>query len=546
MPNIYLTIPEVEQAVSRPSILKIVQQVQELTGFPENTKTMFAGDIRTQQTAGSGIADTSRHPRFDNDVYNYIEVEEDHDLMSINTTAVGRKEHIPVFFDEKLGVQISPIYSSVNVSINFVYKSPSKTDVLRWRDQIRMKISAMRDINLHKIEYHFGIPVQLLVILKHIYDKREAVEPYGDTFEQYVKSFSTERLTLLGDLVGKNARIAVTETQTRIVGLYDFEGMPQKPEREDTGNWSITFTYKFTYDRPLGMQMKYPVMVHNQLLDDPYLNYQLPFDKQEIVPKSFSYSLNAMHAFENDTVMNAVRQIDPLIRIPDCDDFVTTFNAVGYAPALSVLTSVEDDKKTLFNLNELGDYDIDVDILDFIRNSEFPYICRQFHSMLYLGFYRDKFLTNTESINCDLSLNVSSNQELDLRTQHRVRLFICTDLRMLKPGAIQRLREYPKALVKIIGCINELIRDHPDFNELYTMKRVSHVHFDKIYSIITGFHTQTVQGEKGHYYGPGIDRRELFKDLDPRVVENYRRNNYARNTVMNNQIVAKRLDHLKA
>lgn len=542
MPNIYLTIPEVEQAVSRPSILKIVQQVQELTGFPNTTKTMFAGDIRTQQTAGSGIADTSRHPRFDNEVYNYIEVEEDHDLMSINTTAVGRKEHIPVFFDEALGVQISPIYSSVNVSVNFVYKSPSKTDVLRWRDQIRMKISAMRDINLHKIEYHFGIPVQILAILKHIYDKREAVEGYGITFEQYVKSYASDRLTLLGDLAGKNARIAITETQTRIVGIYDFEGLPQKPEREDTGNWSVAFTYKFTYDRPMGLQMKYPIMVHNQLLDEPYTLYELPFDKQEIVPKSFSYSMNAMHAFENDTVMNSVRQIDPLIRIPSYDDFVTKHKTVGYAPTLSVLVNVEDDKQTLFNLKELGDYDIDPDILEFIEKSEFPYICKQFHSMVYLSFYRDQFLTNTEQLTCDSALTIKSVQPLNIRKQHRVRLNICTDLRMLKPGAIQRIREYPKALAKIIASLNEVLRDHPDFNELYTMKRVTNLYFDKIYSIITGFHTQTVQAEKGHYFGPGIDRRDLFKDLDPRVLENYRRNNIGRNTVLINQIVAKRLE----
>lgn len=540
MPNLSVTLPESGQSVTRPVIFEIIKQVEEITKIDVSSKVFFPGETQRMQTPGTSIDSTNeRFAIFNTDRITFVEVEEDYDKEALATTAITRQEHIPIFYDQSLRVKVTPIYAKTLVTINFTYRCPSKTEAERWRADMRIRISQMRDINLHDITYHYPVPLEYLLILKMIYDKRESNEAYGQSFQEYVYSMSNQRLKLVSDLVGKDTRIVVPETQTRIVGMFDFDGLPNKIERDETnGVYTIAFSYKFEYEKPIGCNMKYPVMVHNQLLPPNLIEFTDDAYDLDKVNKSFPLSLYAMNSFESDTVMNGAVNTNYVLRLPEYDDFRLNQFHVGTGSVFIALCEVDQDKKTLCNLKELGDIAVDEDILKFIQDSEYPYLSKLYQSILHVDLYRNEFLTEMRTLTVNSQLDISAVNPLDLRNQHRIRFSIVCDLTLLSKAAIDRLKLYPKAFVKIIAAINELLKNHPDFVNMGNKNRITALDFNAVYQALTGFplNNGTVINNNQYYGNLG----NIFAGIDPRLLESYRRNRISLNSVQVNQIMIQR------
>lgn len=567
MPNVNITLPETAQSVFRPVIIDIVSQVQKITRISEDTKIFFPDDSEAMQTHGSGVNREDKSALFGVSKYNFIEVTEDFDLDDLSSSNVNGRGNEPIFEDTKLQVIMSPVYASSQVTVNFKYRCPSKTEALRWRDDMRVRVSQMREMNLHTITYNYLLSPELLKLLKEVHTLRENVEGYSDTFEEYFASKTTSRLLLISDGVGSDVRLTVSEVQSRIIGLYDFDALPEKPERDDgTGTWTISFSYKFKYDKPIACNIRYPIMVHNQLLPIEYTYFNDKAYNLDTVTKRYSESLRALSMFESDSIMN--RRLDPRItlRLPSFDDFVIPSAPGGTGTVFTALCEVADDKKLLLNLNELGDIELDSDILDFIKGAEYPYVTKLFRSIINIGLYRNNNAVETSALTCDINLNVSSNLELNLRDQHRIRMSLLVDISYLDRKAIDRLRQYPKAFVKLIGACNELLKNHRGFNDLGRKKYITMDDFNDVLSVLTGYRYQNdstlvlannwpySSNGMNYYTGKPVDDRRpyisgtttgpksyrnfLFGDLDPREVESYRRNNVSNKSVMVTGIVA--------
>lgn len=551
MPNINITLPESSQSITRPVIFEIIDQVRKITKINKETKIFFPGDSRNMQTPGSGIdSNQERYATFGTNHYTFIEVEEDYDPEALGTTAVAQQEHIPVFLDTALGIYIAPIYATSKITINFKYRCPSKTEALRWRDDMRMKISQLRDINLHNITYHYLLPMEAVMLLKTIHERRETIEGYGQSFEAYFTEHTTSRLTLVGDLAGQESRLAVSETQMRLIGMYDFDGLPEKIEKDDqTGTWMINFGYKFTYEKPIAVNMKYPIMVHNQLLPRSYIAFvDKNYDPQK-VDRSFTLSLGAMNYFESDSRMDRRRNPQALIRLPDFDDYSLPSAPVGTGSVFVALSNVNlNDRVSLLNLTDLSPLTLDQDILAFFKAVEYPYLCDLYSSIFHLSLYRNDQLTHKSSLTCDLDLNVKASSPLNLRHQHRVRLSLVTDLTLLKKSAIDRLRAYPKALVKTISAMNEILRNLPDFVNLGDQTHVSALDFNAVYMLLTGYAMTNGQGvPSNQFYSNGLRvnawpssnyQSPLLNGIDPNAIEHLRRYKRASATLQVTGVIA--------
>lgn len=545
MPNVLLPLESITQSVARPVYIDMIKQVQKLTNIDDRTKIFFPGDIQKMHTPGSTLDDTDRErfAIFNTERYTFIEIEDDFDEGSLSATAVEREEHPSIFTDEKLGVRLTPIYATTNVTINFTYRCPSKSEAQRWRDEVRTRVSKNLDINLHKVSYHYLLPIDSIITLKEIHAKREAVRGYGQNFQEYVTAYADPRLTLIGGTTGKDERLAIAETQTRIQGTFTWDALPEKAQRDDsTGTWSITFGYRFNFEKPIELHVRYPIMVHNQLLESEFIEFTDKAHDIEKDTKNFSKSYHALHAFELGTIMANRSNIDSIVRIPSYDDYVIPDVIKGTGTSLIALCEVGSDGGSLLNLTDLGDYILDEDILDFIKNSEYSYVCRPYKSIICLSLYRNGFLTSNSNFYCSFALDVFSGVPLNLRDQHRVRVGICVDITLLDVAALKRLQNYPKAMVKIIGAMNQLLKNNPDFIKLGDKSRITDRDFSSITSFLTGYR---IPLSGGNYYGPGIDNRDLFSDIDPRIVENYRKNAVTQKGVMNLSSIAYRRDDIK-
>jgi hypothetical protein len=455
MPNVTVTVPEVYASVSRPVIMGVVRQLFQITGISTDTPLYFADDTEAVAQKGASLSDqaderNNTRTAFDTNVQ--ISINEIYDVDMIMSTAVSQDDNVPVFFDPDIGVIVRPAYSSQLVSVSFKYVNKSKTEAERWRDDIRMKMSIHKDMNLHDVTYHYPIPEWVLSLLKDIHTKREAIAGYGEDFSTYIEKFGTSRLTVVANLSGEQTQLAVRENQTRIQGLYDFQVAPERGAREgNTGTWVTTFTYNFRYDKPLECNVKYPVMVHNQLLDARYIPAveSVNMDK---VNKQYDKTLGALSYFEIQDALDKTTAPKAAVTIPAYDEF-TPYSIVPKTRAfLNMLCFVDTATPRLIaTLDDLGGYEIDQDILDFITKSEYPFLTKPYQSIIHASVYKGMSLYTHMDFTMSSPVNLSSLRDLDLRKNHRVRLSFVTDMASLSDGALKRLRTYPAAAIKIFN-----------------------------------------------------------------------------------------------
>lgn len=488
MSSISVTLNGIDQTISRPVVIDIINQVEEITKIDKNTKILFPGVEGHMYQPGSSIDDANRNAEFLNNHFVQIEVTEDFQKESLGTQVLAGDENIPIFYDDKLKVIIKPSYATVDVTINFKYRTNSRSEAKRWRDDVYMRTSQLRDQNVHRIRYSYSFPSAYLELLKVIHSLRENIAPYNQSFEDYFKSNATDRFTNISSMGGVESNLVVAETQGRIIGMFDFEGVPEKEEKDNANSsWIISFGYKFSYDKPIMCNMKYPIMIHNQLLPAEYVTLNNSFENPDDVLYVAPLSVNAMHSFESQSDISRYKPNSAKVyMIPDHDEFIPDMEINGTSTIFYALCTVETDGVTLLNLNELGDIVLDKDILNFLATSEAIFVTKQYQSLYQLTLYSNNSINNSNSLILDSNLNVKAMLPLDLRVCNRIRFSMIHDLSYLNANAIDRIKNNPNVFVKSISAMNDALATFPGLKYISTAKVVSDINFTTISNLLSG------------------------------------------------------------
>lgn len=469
MPTLFLPVQETIQSVTRPVVSQIVRDIQSMTRIPPNSMILYPGDIEQVSQPGSNLSDGEMERLRSASVNQVlIEVTEETNNDALLTTAVMQAEHRPIFYDDKIGVYMKPVYSSTNYTLAMKFRASSKTAALRWRDDIRARTSSMRDVNVHKASYSYLIPREYIYILEEIHRLRENVEGYGEGFPQYVVARSSTRLTEMSDIAGFNTAIGIAETQARVMGHFDFEGQPERGDKVGNSDiWEISFNYKFAFDKPIGLTLRYPVMVHNQILSEDYRPAK-PAPSDDDYFRTYSHSADSFHYFEKPVTMD--RSIDPnaTLTLPWFDEFIPASIPSGTISVFNALCQLDDTNRDLLNIQELGEAAIDPDILEFIMLSEWPYMCTPYKSIMLLSLYRGTHLTFHDDIKMNAQgVVMSTNTALtSKRINHRVRFGLVVDLSLIDPDFWRRLDLFPKAKEKLIKAVEKGLKDYPGYKDL--------------------------------------------------------------------------------
>lgn len=526
MPIVSMTLPDVDQAVSRPIILDVVHQVEALTKIRQDTEIFFPGDIQAMHQSGTTIDDLDRGPKLGNDRRLYIEVEENVNMDGLQNTATYPFEGMPVFRDENLGIVMSPMYSMTDITINFKFRAGSKTEAQRWYNDIRLRVSQMRDINQHVLRYHYLLPIPYLDLLYEIYTKREAVAGYGQRFEEYITSYASDRLTVIGDLVNKDTRLAISETQRKVTGMFGFDAIPEKPERDDAlGTWTISFPYKFSYEKPIACAMRYPIFVHNQMLDAKFSTFMNDAPNDDNVNKYYSDTMRSISSFSAEKQLEQHMNIKPHYSLPEYDDFILTDRPRGVSTIFTALCELAlPDRKSLFGLDEIDPLVIDPAIMKFIKESEAPYMGQLYRSIFHVGLYKTDKVAFYEAVSVDKNGYMSATKDLNERDINRVHFGMVSDLTLLDPKALERLKNYPDVFVKIISSINEVLRDNPGVQDLGKKNQLTDHDIREIYVYITG--------------EPYKKGSSATQGMTPAQAEDYKRNKIQVNLAMLTNVIA--------
>jgi len=504
MPVVSLMLNGSSRMVLSPIYYKIVQDIVDVIKIPNSTVVVLHRDIEHTLTNATPNTTNLNNPDTPTTVSKrriVTTITDDYNEDELTTTAVHQLASYPIFMDKSIDVFIYPIYIKTDVNIDFSFITPSRSEAVRIRDDIRLRLSQTRNITIHEIEYTFLIPKEVEDFITDVYDLKNRLEP--QTLEEYFTRHGTDRLHLVTDMSNKeNVRLGVYEKQTRIVGLFDFSSMPEKVESDnENNNYKLSFTYKLSIDAPKAIAIRYPPMICNRPLPSKYLSFiedHKRYSKEEH-KRDHNYTsihLADMSIFEAHRQLENRVDINLPINIPAFDEFNERVGHPGYSILVSYLTDVnETDKRTLFNLNDTDPFYIPEPLCSFIKNVEYQYITKPYQSMLFLGLHQDEKFFNADLLTLDSNLNIVSRVDIPLYRPTRVTLGFIHNLDMLNDTVWDRYINHPEILTYLLTEFIETSKHFKtemlasyDLTSLYakTLQLIYHFSNNNRKDIVTG------------------------------------------------------------
>lgn len=319
--------------------------------------------------------------------------------------------------------------------MSVVYRAKTKAEAEAWRNDIKVRIADNRGPQLITLDFHYPLPGPFIKVLKHLYDLRENVAGYGDTFGEYFNKHASSRVReLSSDAKDLPHYLAVIEKQVGVQARFDFTEPPRE-ERSDAGvTWNIQFDWLLSYHQPVMFNFKYPVVVHNQIIDDVYFS-EKPYDLAAEPIMRGMFEDAAWYTAEMG------RRSDPIggVRIPDYDEWIpkavpgATLGAMNWLLTLDV-----QNVKELFDLNDMGDWVFHPAFIKFLRHEQ-HHLATRGKSLVYFTLFEDQVPVTDGQLFIDDTLVLSTNAPLSLRSQWHIRMSFITDYGLFDDRAIKAM-----------------------------------------------------------------------------------------------------------
>ena len=456
MPHVALEIPQTYQSITRPVVSSILADLIERLDMGFNARTQFignAGSIAQSQTSLLSEEESVYFPFAEKVAVDFNELYLEEGVLN---TAIKENDNILVFNDTNLSVSMKPVYTKTQLQLSIRYYAKDHTQMNQFRDKLRRRATEGREELLHEIHYHYGIPEAFMVILKEIYTKREAVCGYGDSYEQYIAKHITDRITGVSNLDGSIAVPVIPEKQIQILGWFDFKSEVDKESKNKEGDeWVVEFNYQFQYDKVTAMVLKYPIVVHNQLIDEKYLNLEHPYNPY-LQPRRNSLNTEDLDYFSYHS-RTPKTQLES-VKIPFFDDFKPVADTYKTYPIFTSLIGIDFDyPHFIIDLNDLDLIQIEPDLLLFIKESKqdiFYYSLNPIH----ITFYRGSIASAPDTIFIDENLKIYSHIPLQCRDVHHLRFSILYDLTKLARKGEDLLLKHASVCCKIIDIADGVTR----------------------------------------------------------------------------------------
>lgn len=456
MSMIKIPLSEVDNSISRPVVIEITRQIMERTSIPLTTRMNFKDQSESVFQPGSEVtAETNASPVLAGESQIYIDALETPMIELITDEDTAKDNTHPALFnDERLGIVILPIKKKMNVVITFRFTSNSKTFAKRWKDDIWANIANQRDLDMHSVSYRYPFPEKFITLLKYFHALREKVAGYNEDFDTYFDNHADSSLTSVSNLSGSIATLQKPETQGRILGWFDFQGEPEKANKDsESSTWTSEFSYRFMYEKTTHCVMRFPIAVHNQMVDTRLFGTM----QKLLEEKKLQYSkiTETNHFFETGAMLDRYMKRKPgQLRIPEHDTIAYTQYVPHTHTLASILVELDPNSDILFNLKDMANFGFNSDIIEYIKEEGYKWITKPYACMLNVSLYRNENLTSPNNLVVDNQLNVRAVSGTDIRKVNRVRIGFVDSIEQVMPEALVRLNNYREAFKSLVKAGN--------------------------------------------------------------------------------------------
>lgn len=441
MPRYNLAIEEIDESIRRPMVSTIVNDLMGLFGLDSHLTMLFKGaspqhHYKNSELNGEGGVGNNRYAG--EGLLTIQEVTDEVNPLALLSTAVNYEDNHGIFFDDNLKVYMVPVRISRKFEVRMSLTGSEK-QIERWAAIIKRKTAQGLLNGLHAVKYHYPIPKHYMGLLVEIFNRRQAVAPYGDTLGDWLKKSFIPTMTVLRDLNGGSPTFVIQETQAEVQGWFDFgTGVPTKEKETPGGRWSLSFTYSFYADVPETINMMTPLVIHNQLIPPEWFPAPQPMSELDYIRKNGSYSQAAFDHFRFGVIGTEYTYSAsiPGVSIPTFNDWFGDEQPEGYGSILRLLSRLDPcNQHRIHDLGNLGEWAIDPLCANYMRDTR-KKVTQPYENVMNLQAYRYDNLLFQGDLTLNTDLTVDYKLPVDFRQMYHCVVGMSYDPSSLSDQAI--------------------------------------------------------------------------------------------------------------
>jgi hypothetical protein len=350
--------------------------------------------------------------------------------------------------------RISTISGPTEFRLNVLLESKFESFMSDFVNNTQARFSIGNESSFHNVEYLIYPTANIIFLLRTLANNRNKVEPIE--FTDFLKEVVDSRAKIVTDINGEQPTIAFKEVITNVECILETNPSDMTIAFDrDTGIYSLEYELRFVVDTPIQFLVEYEPLYYNTTLPKNFLDIATRKLKKRIinVPKDLQ-SLNSFRE-ENQTYNKLLQNtLDTFVKIPEYDNFNTITSSVTTIMFTVLVEITPDDKRSLFNLNDIEEfgYELDPFLKQFIMESEREYITKHKESIIELTLYENN-QPILDVLEIDEDLNIKAKRDLDISKIYRVAFGINRNLDILSQRAKNAYKEYQSYLDNHIGIL---------------------------------------------------------------------------------------------
>lgn len=441
----------IEETVTRPMLVSVVEDIKKLLGLRKEVYTIFnvKDNIVKQKTATGQVIgkNTMTTDRIS------IEYEEETEDVSGKRLTSARPDFAYIYQDKDVGSYVMPIYHSRQMRISFTYSNKSKSKIFGIANKLKLYTSSDGYDQLHDIEYSYIIPNfvnKLLIEINNLKNTREEDVTNKLTLEQYIDKHFDDRIdfanTLDADI--EKTELSIREAQVDIEGYIADDVDSIKPEYDDGSSyWSISFSYEFVYEKPVSLLIHYPMLVYNHVISKFFRDFhsEKPKKTKNAIRTGRVRELyNIIDREQDPNDPLTLRHREQYLKIPEIDKVNLPRLGNVYLRLCSILIQVdEEDKTNLFNINEVPGLKIKKQYKAFLIKAR-DYISKECECMFYFELWKNGEKDYHNKICLNEQGELTTMYDMDIKGTYRVTLSVLMDPDLLSTKGKNMLRAFSR------------------------------------------------------------------------------------------------------
>lgn len=435
-----------EETVTRPIQIIVANDIKKLLGLGRDIYIAFDPTDERIAKIKNQLGDID-HDNTTFEEYILLETEESTEEGTELYMTTVKPDTYPIYQDIEIDSYIQAINQRRQLDFTFTYRNKSKSLVHSLANKLKLMTGDDGMYYRHELEYGYNIPPFVIKLLSHFNDlKNKRKRPDRQlSFSDYLARTFDTRLDLGGNL-GKaidNYTLYIREAQVNLEGYISDSVHDIKPEFDDNLNhWGITFRYRITFDKPVGLLLNYNMMVWNTPIAKEFRDFQHleNTSNRAIHPRS-------LRGVNLTTIGHPIWHTRPrkdYLTIPIEDNRLPNLITPRYLTRMfSVLTMVDSNDPTLlFNIDEIPNYRFKKSVHDMLLKSEYKWVGIPCCSIIFISLICGEVEQYENRIIMDAEGNLRTTKPMDVTKTYRVMFSLLNDLDMLNPGSTRRINRF--------------------------------------------------------------------------------------------------------